>query len=114
MPSEKDFPKTYKAFDWLRKMQEEGLLEIVNDELMDFKVKIGGKTYLVHGVYQETEYDDFGRPIMVYTLKVNCGDIYLSNTVLEDYGLFKKVVLGTIQRGLLIPCGFFLDMYLID
>jgi hypothetical protein len=115
MPTRKDFQKTYQIFDWLRKMQNESLLEIVNDELMDFKVRIGNATYLVHGVYQQTEYGNvWGIPVDVYVLKVNCGDIYLSKAVLEDYELFKKLFLSTIRKGMLKPCGFFLDMFLID
>ncbi len=94
-------------------MQSEGLLEIVNDELIDFKVRINGRVYLIHGVYQQIEYDDWGNPVNVNVLKVNCGDIYLSNKVLNDYELFKKLFLGTIKRGLL-KCSFFLDMFLID
>jgi hypothetical protein len=115
MPTRKDFEKTYKVIDWLRKMQDEGLIKIVNSELMDFKIMLNGKVYLVHGVYQQTEYGNtWGIPVDVYTLKVNCGDIYLSTAVLGSYELFKKVFLGTIQRGMLRSCGFFLDMYLID
>jgi hypothetical protein len=105
MPQEKDFKLTYMIYDWLRKMQNEGLLKILNDELIDFRVRLYEMpsnypfdNILVHGVYRQTEYDFWGHAYNVYALHIDCGAIYLSNAVLNDYELFKKLFLGSIKR----------------
>jgi len=105
MPQEKDFQKTYQVFGWIRKMQEEGLLEILNDELIDFRVRLRDmplnypfSNIIIHGVYKQTEYDFWGREYVVHALHIDCGAIYLSNAVLNDYILFKKLFISSIRR----------------
>jgi hypothetical protein len=105
MPQEISLKLTDKIIDWLRKMQEEGVLKIVNDEFINFRVRLNEmpRNYpfddiLIHGVYRQTEYDDWGRMHIVYALHVDCGSIYLSNATLNDYSLFKKLFLNTIKK----------------
>ena len=105
MPQEISLRLSEFIMNWLREMEKEGLLKIENDEFINFRIRLNEmpsnypfEDILIHGVYRRTEYDDWGRMHIVYALHVDCGAIFLSNAVLNDYELFKKLFLGSIKR----------------
>jgi hypothetical protein len=105
MPQEISLRLSELIMNWLREMEKEGLLKIVNDEFINFRIRLCDmpKDYpyediLIHGVYRRIEYDDLGHKHVVYVLRIDCGSIYLSNATLNDYSLFKKLFLNTIKK----------------